>query len=85
MQPPPPGGGQLEVIRKHFDKYPLISKKAVDFELWKKAFNLIKNKEHLTDKGLHLIVAIRGSINRGLTDQLKASFSSITPVKKPDV
>jgi hypothetical protein len=72
---------ELQVIREHFDKYPLQSKKRVDFELWKKVLDLIQNQEHLTEQGLHKIVAIRGSLNRGLTDELKAAFPSITPVQ----
>ena len=41
----------LQLIQKHFDKYPLHTKKRADFELWKKAFDLIQNKEHLTPQG----------------------------------
>ena len=76
---------ELKVIREHFDKYPLHSKKRLDFEWWKKAFYLIQNKEHLTYQGLQIILAIKASINRGLNDVLKAAFPSITPVQKPYV
>jgi len=41
----------LQLIQKHFEKYPLHTKKRADFELWKKAFDLIQNKEHLTPQG----------------------------------
>ena len=34
-----------------------------------------KNKEHLTIKGLHKIVAIKASMNKGLSDELKVAFS----------
>ena len=53
----------LDVLIEHFDKYPLITKKGVDYLLFKKAVNLIKNKEHLTMKGLRKIVSIRASMN----------------------
>lgn len=38
----------LKVIINHFDKFPLKTGKKSDYELWKKIFNIIKNKEHLT-------------------------------------
>ena len=74
----------LSVIIKHFDKYLLHTKKRADFELWKKAFDLIQNKEHLTMEGLHKIVAIRATLNKGLTDELKSAFPSIIPANRPD-
>ena len=39
---------ELERVINHFDQYPLITKKRGDFDLLKKVFILIKNKEHLT-------------------------------------
>jgi len=75
----------LQVIRKHFEKYPLHTKKRADFELWIKVLDLIQNKEHLTVQGLQKIVAIRASLNRGLTDELKAAFPTIVPVQRPNV
>lgn len=42
---------ELQVIIDHFDKYPLMTAKAPDYALFKKAFNLIKGGEHLNKKG----------------------------------
>ena len=70
------------------DKYPLISaplKKRVDFELFKLAILSIKNKEHLTKEGLNKLISIRASMNKGLTDELKAAFPGITPINKPNI
>jgi hypothetical protein len=39
----------------HFDRYPLVTCKGVDFRIFKEAFYLIKNKEHLTQEGLSSI------------------------------
>ena len=64
----------LQVIKEHFDKYPLHTQKRADFELFKQALDLIQNKEHLTTQGLQKIVAIRASINLGLSDELKVVF-----------
>lgn len=38
----------LMVIIDHFDKYSLITQKWADYTLFKQAFELINNKEHLT-------------------------------------
>jgi len=75
----------LQLIQKHFDKYPLHTKKWADFELWKKAFDLIQNKEHLTTQGLQKIIAIKASINLGLSNEFKAAFPTIVPVQRPNV
>jgi len=53
----------LEVIIHHFDKYPLLTQKQMDYVLFKKAFCLIKNKEHLTTEGVSKIANIRASMN----------------------
>ena len=73
----------LQVIIYHCEKFGLITHKLGDYELWRKAFNLIINKEHLTIGGLHKIVAIKASLNRGLSSELKFAFPSITPIDRP--
>jgi len=49
------------------------------------AFNLILNKEHLTMEGLAKLVAIKASINLGLSSELKDAFPNIVPVSKPKI
>ena len=51
------------VIIPHFDKYPLITQKRADFELFKTAFEIINHQEHLTIEGLRKLVAIKTSLN----------------------
>lgn len=72
----------LQLIIDHFDTHTLLTQKGADFELFKQAFILIKNKEHLTDEGLEKIVAIKSSINKRLSDSLKDSFPGIVPVER---
>lgn len=75
-----------KVVIRHFDKYPLITQKRVDFELFKQVIELMNQKEHLTISGLHKIVAIRASINaNGLSEKLKAAFPNISPSTRPVV
>lgn len=71
-----------EVVIKHFDKYPLITEKYADYHLFKMVIKLIKNKEDLKSEGLRKIIAIRASLNWGLTSILKAAFLNIIPVPR---
>ena len=43
----------------------------------------MSRKEHLTIEGLHKIVAIKASLNLGLSEELKVAFSNIIPMKRP--
>lgn len=54
---------ELALIIDHLEKYPLISKKRAVFEAFKQAFNIIKNKEHLTREGLEKIKEIKAGMN----------------------
>ena len=78
---------ELKTIIDHFDKYPLITQKWTDFELWKQVFYLMKRGEHLTLDGLRKIVAIRASINQGLktSPKLLAQFPDVVEVARPQV
>ena len=71
------------IIIPYFDKYPLLTQKRADFELFKMAIEIINNKEHLTHEGLRKIVAIKASINKGLPDELKQIFYNVTFVQRP--
>ena len=53
--------------------------------LFKQAFELMLNKEHLTEQGLRKIVAIKATINKGLTDELKVAFPNVIPEPRPIV
>ena len=64
----------MSAIIEFFDKYPLITQKWTDFLLFKKAYELILNKQHLTIEGLIKLVEIKALINKGLPDQLKEAF-----------
>lgn len=74
---------ELQVVIDFFNKYPLISKKVYDFSLFKACFNLIKQKQHLTQEGLERIIALKSYLNKGLPDSLKLVFPNIKPVDKP--
>lgn len=43
----------------------------------------MRHKEHLTQEGLEKRVAIKASINLGLSDELKVAFPNVVAAKKP--
>lgn len=77
----------LRIILDHFNKYPLLTKKQADFELFKRAVEIMKRKEHLTLEGAQKIVGIRDVMNKGLTSakgaELKLALPFIDSVQRP--
>ena len=74
----------LIVIINHFDKYPLKTDKFADYELFKQIVKFTELKEHKTYKEIFFkIVAIKASMNRGLSRELKSAFPDVIPVIRP--
>lgn len=67
----------LVVIIDHFDKYPLVTAKCLDYALFKESFNLIKTGEHLSEWGISRLLNIKSLLNKGLSDQLKENFANV--------
>ena len=74
----------LQVIVNHFDKYPLLTAKSSDFLIFKQCFEIIKEKKHLTSEGLLSLVALKSSLNWGLSDSLVKAFPNVVSVKRPE-
>ena len=55
---------ELNVVVNFFEKYPLMTKKRRDFELFKKIIFLMNKKEHLKPEGIKLICEIASGMNR---------------------
>lgn len=68
---------ELKVIVEHFDRYSLLTKKHLDFLLFKEALQIYENKDHLSEQGLMKMVSIKASINKGLSNTLKESFPDV--------
>lgn len=66
----------------HFDKYPLISTKKTNYNLFREAFYLLESKQHLTKLGMLKLIEIKSNLNLGLNDSLKQAFPN---VKKRDL
>lgn len=73
----------INVIIPHFEKYPLLTQKQIDFELFKQLSRLIENKEHLTTEGIDKILSIKAAMNSGFTNRLISNFPDIIPALKP--
>jgi LAGLIDADG endonuclease len=67
----------LQLIINHFDKFTLKTKKLNDYKLFKLAFDIIKNKEHLTKEGFYNLLSIKSFMNKGLSPELKLAFPDI--------
>ena len=76
----------LPKIVAHLDLYPLKLKKKIRLltffcSMKLEILNLILNKEHLTKSGLHKIVAIKATMNLGLSNSLslQEAFHDVIP------
>jgi hypothetical protein len=43
----------------------------------------MESKEHLTVEGLKKLIAIKASMNKGLSNELMSAFPEVIPVKRP--
>lgn len=71
------------LIIPHFDKYPLATQKLGDYLLFRTVVEMMKAKEHLTESGVNKIVAMKASMNNGLSADLCAAFPNLKPVPRP--
>lgn len=82
------------------DKYPLITqrtKKNIFFVMLiivylnktptrrVGSWDIVKNKQHLSEEGLRKIVSLKASLNRGLSPILEDSFANVIPYPKLSV
>ena len=74
---------EMPVIINHFDIYPLITQKISDYLIFKQCFEIIKQGEHLTERGLLEIIGLKSSLNLGLSDNLMNFFPKLTIKERP--
>jgi hypothetical protein len=73
----------IKVIIPHFDKYPLLTEKQADYELFKQIVSIMYNKQHLSIEGLQKVINLKIAMNKGLTPILIEHFPNINPVERP--
>jgi hypothetical protein len=54
-----------EKIIPFFRKHNIFGVKSDDFKDWCKAAEIIKAKQHITIKGLNMLISLKSSINKG--------------------
>lgn len=75
----------LAVIVQHFDEYPLASKKREDYILFRQAFEIIKSKRHITNEGFSKFLALKNSMNLGLSLELKKNFPNLERIARTEI
>ena len=75
----------LGAVIPHFEKFPLITQKQIDFELFKKIVVLVSQKQHLTPEGLNRILGLRAAMNLGLSEKLRTAFPNIPRITRPTI
>lgn len=73
----------MEVIIPHYDRFPLLTKKFADFELFKQIVIIMTRKGHLNKEDFDKILTLRASLNLGLSDKLKLAFPNIVATTRP--
>lgn len=56
-----------QILIDYLNNNSLFSSKYLDFLEWKKAFNQIKNKTHLTDQGRNIVYSAKNNMNKKRT------------------
>ena len=56
--------GSARNVIKYFDQFHLQSKKHLNYLIWRKAYILIQNREHLTEKGLLKMIHLKELLNK---------------------
>lgn len=76
----------LQVVRKHFEEYPLETSKSIHFLLWCKIIDLLLNKVHYTYEGFLEILAIKAVFPKGLSrrDSVLKAHPNVVPINKPE-
>lgn len=69
------------LVLAHFEKYPLLTQKGADLELF--IVEKMNRKEHLTTEGLQEIVNLKASMNFGvLSENLLSAFPNTVAVSR---
>ena len=72
------------IIRNHFENYPLLTYKLVNFILWSQALNIINSNEHLNLNGLLQLIVLKVHSPKGLNPNLIKEFPNYKSIKLPD-
>lgn len=71
------------IIIPHFQSYPLLSDKKIDFNLWSEIVKIMESKNHLNPEGFLRILSLKTILNRGLSIKLTEEFPEIVHLSRP--
>ena len=74
-----------QVIIPHFNQYPLITSKSVDFDLFKRALNIMYNNKKMNHDNIMEILSFKASMgkNIGLSPTLSKLFPQVNKIDRP--
>lgn len=76
------------IVRDHFIKYPLLTYKAVYFNLWSKALDLATQKRHVYyfewQEILYKVISLKAHFKFGLSEKLKLNFPEFKLIETPE-
>lgn len=71
----------LKVLFALLDEFPLLTRKMKNYRLFKEAWYMISNKEHLIKEGLIKIISLKAAFNNsGLSEKLQKEFPNLVPL-----
>ena len=73
----------IEVIIPHFLKYPLLTQKWSDFELFRQILFIMSQGNHYTEEGFLKVLGLRYNLNKGISEELKELYPNLVPVDRP--
>lgn len=62
----------------HFERYPLLTQKFGDFELFRQIILIMAVNGHRTEEGFLKILNLRYNLNKGISEELKKNCFQIS-------
>ena len=65
--------GSVKKVVDYFDHFHLLSSKYINYLKWRKAYLIVQDREHLTDKGIDKIIKLKNTMNKYNKDSIDLS------------
>ena len=76
---------ELKIIINHFNKYPLLTSKFINFTLFVKIYKLIESKAHLNKKGFLEIASLVNKLNKPLSTTILQDLFNLGKLKLSNI
>lgn len=73
----------ISSVIPHFDKFPLITQKHADFDLFKQIVLIRASMRRLSLESFHKILSLRANLNTGWSKEIQEAFPDVTPTPRP--